>query len=1336
MANEDYWEWLNLVETDGPFLSKSALKSFYPSGLPKADASVDDVNAVFVSEHSKWITEWTSLSGESYRVPRDRWVESVLRDLLEWGDYLKLTPGIEFAVTSPDGRVEINPFAVLEVESVVHAMVLVVDKTEDLRSTGTDGWAADAIDRMSVLLRASSATIGIVTDGRWWALVSAAPDTTTASGVFDATWWRGEEKPNRDSFFALANISSIALGAPEKRLELLFKESVASAEQITEALGDQVRRAVELVLQSMSDSHLRALSSNNPSPLPADARNVYEGAVTVLMRVVFLLFAEERGLFPEHELFRAAYSISGLRQKLSLVATETSEEALDHSAETWHRLLAVSQAVYGGASFEDIRMPAYGGSLFDPERFSWLYATDPQGRLLLRISDRVMLAVLDAVQIARVDGDARSLSFRDLDVEQIGYVYEGLLGYSAEFVDQLVIGLEGKSGYEPEITLAELENIREETSNAGEFVKKLLEHLKVTQEFSKPKTANQLIKAMSAAAPEEEASAKTRLRHALLGDEELLERLLPFAPLIREDLRAFPYVVPARGLVMTESQQRSNTGTHYTPRSLAEEVVLHALEPLVYSPGPLDTEDSTKWVLKSSTEILNIKVADIAVGSGAFLVAAARYLAARLIEARALEGLDVAAEKDLERWAIREVVARCLYGADINGMAVEMCKLSLWLISMDPGKPFSFVDDRIFHGNSLLGIRSIEQLRRQHLFPAQSKVRPQQLLQLDIDSDLVKATELRRALSSGQVDDSDKMRSTKAKKALFRDFKQVISKLKDISTGIVAAALLEGGKPGKKIDDRFDQLADALQAAYPGPGSQQNREQLEEIQKSGLSPEVDTGSQSWIPLHWVLELPDVFEEHGGFDSVIGNPPFLAGKKIAIAAGSNFESWLKHDLGGQKGSADLSAHFIRLAFNLLRAEGTLGLIATDRIGQGDTAELSTKYVAEHGTIYGAISDFRWPGKAATGAAIIWATKRASEKVSVSATLNGKACRAITASLTSQEIADVTTAKTLELPFLAGSGVQVYGEGFFISTDDEILQTLNEEELNSLRPFINGQALMSGKPSGRYVIDAGKFDSEEALFKALPTLAPILKNEVEPIRKAIKSQLHEARYWAFWDKRESLFEVVNSLKRFIVLAGDTRVPVFIFTANHDALYSHKVVVIASDQASVLGTLSSTIHSAWFEKTRTSRGTTSNYVVSRCLRTFPFPDLNDESLISSSEQFLQARELALKQFPSFTKLYNALDDPTVVDDVINRLREAQIDLDNSIVKSYGWDIISLNHGFFEVAGVRRFSCVPDQLDLIRGLLLESNEQQSAVDNRQAKNINQPLELHEVPKPEGAMF
>ncbi|WP_394554610.1 Eco57I restriction-modification methylase domain-containing protein [Agromyces sp. MMS24-JH15] len=1169
------WEWLSLIDADGPFLSRAALKSFYPQGLPKADASVDDVNATFVDEFTRWSATWSS-SPEVYAEARDRWVEVVLRSLLDWSDDLQLAPaGIE--AKSPNGAVMVTPFAALEAGdgSTPAALVTVVDRTENLRSVGADGWSANAIDRMAVLLRETGTTLGVVTDGRWWALVSAAKDVTTASGVWDALLWR-EERPSRDAFLALASFASIAGGQPERRLPLLFAESVASAEQITEALGDQVRRAVELVLQSMSDTHLRALAQGDTSPLPDDPKAVYEGAVTMLMRIVFLLFAEERGLLPEHDLYRSSYAIAGIREHLQREATATSAEALDHSWEAWHRLLAASNAVFNGVSYPDARMPAYGGSLFDPDRFPWLQATDAQGRLQVRLTDRAMLAVLRAVQT--IEDGAMQLSFRDLDVEQIGYVYEGLLGYSAEYVPEVIVGLHGKAGFEPEIPLRELEQLATDASSAKVFGDKLVAHLKKTQEHAKSRTAGQLAKAYGTDDLDAAADARTRLRHALLGDDELAGRLEPFHALIRDDLRGFPYVVPAGGLVMTESSQRANTGTHYTPRSLAEEVVLHALEPLVYSPGPLDTENSDEWVLKSSAEILDLKVADIAAGSGAFLVAAARYLADRLIEARAKEGMDVSAESDLKRWAVREIVARCLYGADINGMAVEMCKLSLWLISMDPGKPFSFVDDRVFHGNSLLGVTTEAQLKAQHIYPKQSVKR--QLAAFDVDKDLEDAARLRRELASGQVDDADRMRSTRAKRALLAQSKEVTAKLRDVADGLIAAGLLEGGKPGRKLEERYDELSEALRNAYPADGSVGDRRRLDAIIDAGLTPTVDTGEARWRPLHWILEAPDVVHDNGGFDAIIGNPPFLTGYKVSNAIGAELRSWLIEVLAaGTKGSADLVAYFFLQAAQLCRRSGVLALLATNTVGQGDTREVGLDRLSANGVrFYRAIQSAQWGAKnASVQIAVVWGTPR---DFGVRAVADGQRVPKITSMLEPEGRVSGQALRLAGNAGLAFKGAEIGGEGFVVTpADAEAMVERDPRNHDVLYPYPDGKTDVYGDPAteaSRWVINFHDWTLDRA--RSYQEAFAVVEREVRPWRQRTKSDgspvLPRAQFdkwWIYATRRPNLTEAISHFEQVMVLVqtSSTLRPV-IWDAR--TVFTQKLVVFASIDFALFALLSS--------------------------------------------------------------------------------------------------------------------------------------------------------------------
>ncbi|WP_210725631.1 Eco57I restriction-modification methylase domain-containing protein [Arthrobacter silvisoli] len=1352
MATKDPWEWLSLVDVDGPFLSRAALKSVFPNGLDRPYNAIDDVNSTFVYEHTLWSKAWTARQGKSDPADdlawRDRWVTTVLRDLLQWDEHLDAHPDPMIIASSPDGDVSVRPWALLDAGDGPAALVVVVDPTDDLRRTGADGWAADAIDRTAALLREGQISIGLVTDGRWWGIVSAVRDVTTASGVFDSLIWR-EERDSRDAFLALAGLVSLAGGATEKRLPKLFELSVASAEAITEALGDQVRRAVELVLQAMSESHLRAVANREGSPLPDDSKQVYEAAVSVLMRVVFLLFAEERALLPQHQMYRDSYAISGVRVDLEHRAQNDSEEALDHTWETWHRLLAASAAIFSGATFEDTRMPAYGGSLFDPARFPWLRTTNAQGQLSVRVSDRVMLQVLKAVQIAHVGGEARQLSFRDLDVEQIGYVYEGLLGYSAEYTQDVVVGLHGKSGYEPEIALNELCKIADAATSGADFANKLIAYLKEKQPNSKPATLRQIAKAYDVDDATKAADARTRLGFVLLGRTEFVDQLAPLHALIRNDLREFPYVVPEGGLVMTESPQRANTGTHYTPRSLAEEVVLHALEPIVFSPGPLDTENRDDWVLRSSTEILNLKVADIAVGSGAFLVAAARYLADRLIEALSKEGLSEAANEDAKRWATREVVARCLYGADINGMAVEMCKLSLWLVSMDPGKPFSFVDDRVFHGNSLLGVTTERQLRAQHIDPSHSRVLQRKLLQLDVDSDLARASQLRRELSSGQVDDADRMRSTRAKRKLLDESRKLTTRLRDVADGIIAAGLRAGGKPAKAFEASYGELADALFAAFPQGGGEGDRRGLDAILSAGLTPTVDTGEARWKPLHWVIEAPDVVVDNGGFDAIIGNPPFLGGKKISSSSGVNYRDWLVRILAsGATGSADLVAYFLLRAHELLNSDdGQMGLIATNTVAQGDTREVGIDRLLVHGLVLRrSIQSSPWPAKSANlEYAAIWGTNRPLSEA-VLPVADGLKVDAISSLLEPRSRTSGAPVAIQANRHLAFVGSYVLGSGFVLKAEEaESLLEVSPLNAQVIHPYMNGEDLNS-RPSAdasRWVVNFFDWPIERA--QAFGPVFDHVERTVRPERQRTKPDGEYAlrkplpdRWWQYADKRPGLYKAIKELDYVaaIALVSKTVMPMRV---NARQVFSHALGVFATDDFADFAFLSSMPHQTWAITYGSTLETRVRYTPSDVFETLPRPQPTDRMRHLGEALDSERREVMLRRELGLTALYNLVNDPKVtIDPDVARIREIHIQIDVAVMEAYGWTDIPLDHGFHTYRQMERFTVSPKARVEILDRLLEENHRRVSLEAQNNGRVltNPDLDLDPETAPEGAMF
>lgn len=956
---EDPFAWLDLVVTDGPFLSRPALRAAFAQGLPRPDATVGSVADTFATEFGPWEKAWTAsaragdddAARRRYLRARDAWVETMVRDVLGWGTYYTTDdPAGTLTAASLDGHVSLTPTGVLTVAGTRYALLLVVDPSEDLTTPGTDGWAASPIDRAAALLRASTATgtgrvpVALVTDGRWWSLVWTSPTGAVGSGTFDGALFR-EEPDLRDAFWALARLTSLAGGTTSESLLALLEKSIATAEEITEALGAQVRSAVELLVQAFSAAHLHTRRTGAPSPLPADGNEVYDAAVTVMMRVVFLLFAEANELLPTEELFRQAYAISDVGDRLDERRRNATgiegEEALAATSDTWHRLLATSRALYEGATFEDLRMPAYGGSLFDPDRFAWLTAADPAGGLRVRVDDLVMFHVLRAVQHARIGGEDRQISFRELDVEQIGYVYEGLLGYTARYTadDEVIVGLDGKeAGSEPEIPLTVLNDLAEDADeDADTFAAGLLAWAKAHQPGAKPRTPRQIAKAYADSGVDAVWDEARRKLRPVVEDDDLVEDLAGYYLLMRRDLRDLPYVVPGGGLVVVETPSRATSGTHYTPRALAEEVVHHALEPLIYDPGPLQTADTTAWVPVAAAQILDLKVADIACGSGAFLVAAARYLGRALLAAWDREGFtwtdtDSASRHRREIEARREVIARCIYGADINPLAVEMCKLSLWLVSLDPDRPFSFVDDKILTGNSLLGLTTLRQLRGLHIDPSRQRLANPGFT-VDIDGAIEKAKELRELLAT-PVSDGDTMRSTRAKRALLAQLDANNDLLRTVADAIIATSLVGGRTSRRELDASFERLSLALLAAYP-QGVDGDARQLDAIIRRGLGAVSGTGAEHWVPLHWAIELPEVVGSRGGFDAIVGNPPWIAhAGRASVTLPEELKAYYISAFDAFKGYRTTHGMFLERACVLSRHDATICLIVPTSVADLD------------------------------------------------------------------------------------------------------------------------------------------------------------------------------------------------------------------------------------------------------------------------------------------------------------------------------------------------------------------------------------------------------------------
>lgn len=1378
--------WLDQFETEGPFLSLPVVKSVWPNGIDRL-GDTDDRAVTFKQVYADWLRAYdarTQDNRDEYAEITRAWIDTVLDQLADWDDLhirwasprtrssvepvetSEQTPSVELVETpppdleihSPRDEIRIRPHGALQGRDTDYAaLVRIVEPSDDLRGPGLDGWSATEIDRMAALLRKADVEIGIVTDGRWWGIVWAHRDKPTGSAITDATTW-GEEPLVRDAYLTLVNQRRYRAKDTDERLPRLLERSELEAEAITEALGTQVRKAVELLVGSFSRHRLEALAAGDPDPLPEKDDDAYQAAVTVMMRVVFLLFAEERGMLPTEQLYWDSYAIRDVLEDLQKRAAH-GEELLDETYDTWHRLLAVSDALHGGVNYDEMRMPAYGGSLLDPNRFPWLSATDDKG-LRIKVRDRVMLHVLRSVQYANIGKEARRISFRDIDVEQIGYIYEGLLGYTCKTVtDEVVIGLDGKDGEEPEIDAGTLQELYDNSTDGKDFAKALRDWAKVDQPSAKPATVAKIAKAYDAELTDEQRAEVTRQLTPIVGvggraareeragvsrpdnpdvgrvagedragvlrpsaaDQDLLDFLVDFSPLIRRDLRGIPLVVPVGGLVVTETPSRKHAGAHYTPRSLAEEVVQHALEPLVYEPGPLQENDRDKWQLKGSTAILHLKVADIAAGSGAFLVAAARFLAERVVEAWTAEDAITTEERAqpdraYER-AIREVIARCLYGADINPMAVEMCKLSLWLVSLDSSKPFSFVDDRIFCGNSLLGVTDLDQLRYLHIYPDPKRMDRQ--LFVDVEEKLAEATRLRRELASPVVE-HDPMRSRIGKERLLRQVNEVTAELRDIADGIVAAGLPQGGKPGGRLDDAYKALSWALSAAYPHEGSVGDRARLDPMLKRGLTPTVETDYERWKPTHWVVEAPDVMLDHGGFDAVIGNPPFLVSKKISGAIGVEVRNWLVEQVAaGRRGAGDFVVYFLLRAAALVRLNGgVFGLITSKVVAEGDSREVGlASLLASGATLFAAKRSEPWPASGPAAAAVRYSMLCGTfaEVTSPTVCLDGRSSSGISALLEIPRRASGTPCRLSENQGAMALGVYIHGPGFIV-TDEQAEELVQADPKNRevLRQYLSGEDINSKPDSSasRWVIDFQDWSIDRASEYERPF--DIVRRLVKPKRDTNNMKSRREYWWRYAVRAADIHDRIASTGSGLALTVVSKhgMPVRVPAGP---LVTSAVALLPWPGSGAAAVLCSSVHGSWAWQWGSTMKTDLRYTPSDVFETFPRP-VSTERLDSVGRSLdEERREIMLRRGHGLTKLYNLVNDPELQGDTdVDRMRELHVEIDVATMEAYGWDDLSLDHGFHTYRQMERWTVSPAARVEILDRLLELNHERARAEGQ----------------------
>ncbi len=1132
-------DWLDILDTDGPFLAAPVVRDMWPDGLPVLDATT-------MGALREISTEYDISIGA-----REPFVRHVLANTLSWKGNLAWGPeAARFAVTVPEHQTTVEiTFALLgqtddgAVEPdrplLLGAVVAPGVSPTGRPLAGSGSWPASPADRLAHALRSRKVPLGLVTNGDLWTLVCAPAGGATSMATWTRHGWLEEAETLR-AFAALLTRQRFLGVDPGETVPALLEASLARQEEVTERLSEQSQSVVEMLVATIGRIDASHLAEQGRPLLPAivGPPEVYQAAVTVLMRLVFLLYAEERGLLQlDDDTYAASYAASTLGQQLRQRATESGEDTLERTSMGWHRLLALFRAVHRGSQHEMLRITAYGGGLFDPDRFPWLEgradaSTQLDGQYVPPIDDRTLLRALEALQTLTFTGrqgtERRRVSYRSLDVEQIGYVYEGLLDQDARRASEWVVSIAvserdlRKDG--PELALAELEE--KHAQGAEVLAAWLAEKIK---EMGANRSKASILKALAPLTGDALTDARRLIREAAGNDDAATDRLLPYARLLRLDPRDLPVVYPPGSLYLTDSEARSHTGAVYTPRLLAEQVVQGALEPLVYSPGPLDTEEALAWRLRRPEEILALKVCDIAVGSGAFLVAATRYLAQRLLESRAeyeqpgaSTNLLPMSPDDVERAELaarRSVIDHCIYGVDINPMALEMAKLSLWLVTLDRNRPFSFLDDRLAVGDSLLGITSPDQLRDLHLDPRQGRRLHRETLDLftgNTDRLLKEAAGLRNQLAQVDLRDS---RDADHKTRLLAQADTVTASLSLVADGLSAASLSGGS------DISYLELANKVNAAQDAQGL----ESLREYADFGLTR--PDGNRHY-PAHFPLLFPEVWAGgRHGFDAVVGNPPYLGGKRISGAYGTDYRDNLIRTRGRQRpGNTDLVAYMLLTGLDLLNGRGQLAIIATNTLTQGDTREVGLDQAVQEGLdIRASVKSAKWPTQAVNlQYCIVWGSRHA-RSAGVRAQADDTLVPLITPSLDASGRITGNPYRLTANRNLAYIGSYVLGLGFTMSPEKAAeMIALDPRNSEVLFPYVGGEDL-NGRPNSsgkRWIVNFFDWSEERARSYPLPYNHVVQNVRPERMEKDAKRYPKMVNHWwRYWNERVELYRSLS-------------------------------------------------------------------------------------------------------------------------------------------------------------------------------------------------------------------
>lgn len=1025
----------------------------------------------------------------------------------------------------------------------------------------------------------------------------------------------------------------------KNRLDALIEESSKATEATERYLKTSVSDRLETqgggdgIMAQLCMGLVHAIDPERVKSFTVQERDaIYRDATYLLYRLLFTLYAEARRLLPmERDDYRAV-SLKGLiREAVDL--RQSPHKAADHPTSLWQQLSTLFNAIQYGDEY--LGVPAYNGGLFEDTDKPYLRDYPIENKFLAEA-----LCELAFLPDPAGEQPAERIDYRDLSVRHLGSLYEGMIEYKLFIATEKLYARRGKDGQVQYVSAAKAT-------------------LKPTDEVVEPG------KVYFAQSPQERKATGTHYTA-----EELVERLVQQTVMRLLDERWASLQPKLETWLIEIEATPAESGRIRLQRFVDSQIEAFVRE-----------------------QVLSLRICDMAMGSGHFLVHTAYAVTNFILQVLSSTPWDnPAINLDADYWR-RVVVENCLYGVDINGMAVELAKLSLWLASMQAGRPLSFLNHHLKRGNSLMGawleeitgVLTQSDLNKETRVTKLAEARGQYALR-EIPQVMQRIEEANRLLDKIASHVVDRAEDIAQQEGDYDAVQELLDPYKRIGDLLVARDM------GLKIaDHELRAIASAIE--------QGEDEHLSEEQKILLG-KADSLLNSHETHHWELEYPEIFLadrsnpslQPMGFHVIMGNPPFLGGTKLSGELGNTFLRFIRHSFAPAGGNADLCVYFFRLGFSILRKCGYLGMVATNTIGQGDTRKSGLEQIVmDGGVILYADRYIPWPGDATVEVNLVGISRPEPDSGSLLQTLRAVLDRKEVSFISPwlDDLPNVVPQPLKQNDNLAFRGSSTRGAGFIIASEEaRKLLALNPGNRTCLSPYLTGQDINGthDQSPSRWVIDFGNRSYKDACL--YPALLQIVEERVKPYRLGLRKDVSTYQrmrdlWWQHQELGVGLRAATQPLAQVIVRSRVSELHMLAFCST-DWFFGDATVVFAFDDCYHFALLQSFLHEVWLRRQASSLRTDVRYTPTDCFQTFPFPQspslvhqqLAEEKgkrFYDHRQQCMLANELGL------TKTYNLFHDPVCADPKIQEMRRLQSGMDQAILACYFWEDIDLEHGFY---------------------------------------------------------